>query len=64
MVIKIFILFGKTIMDTLSLIVKKMHFRKEQSEFKTYRNASRWAIRNIFSLKVQSFKVQKLEKAY
>ena len=51
-------------MDTLSLIVKKMHFRKEQSEFKTYRNASRWAIRNIFSLKVQSFKVQKLEKAY
>ena len=51
-------------MDTLSLIVKKMRFRKEQSELKTYRNAYRWAIRNISSLKVQPFKVQKLEKAY
>tara|TARA_A100001015_G_C14775267_1_gene626930 strand:- start:658 stop:810 length:153 start_codon:yes stop_codon:yes gene_type:complete len=50
-------------MDVLYLIVKKMRFRKEQSEFKTYRNAYRWAIRNISSLKVQSFKVQKLEKA-
>ena len=51
-------------MDTLYLIVKKMLLRKEQSEFKTYRNAYRWAIRNISSLKVQSFKIQKLEKAY
>ena len=51
-------------MDTLWSIAKKMRFRKEQGEFKTYRNAYRWATRNISSSKFQSLTVQKLENAY
>ena len=51
-------------MDTLWLIANKMRFRKEQGEFKTYRDAYRWALRNISSSKVQSLTVKKLEKAY
>ena len=51
-------------MDTLWVIASKMRFRKEQGEFKTYRDAYRWAARNIPSSKVQSLTFQKLEKAY
>ena len=51
-------------MDTLWSIADKMRFRKEQGEFKTYRNAYRWATRNISSSKVQALTVQKLERAY
>ncbi len=51
-------------MDTLWSIANKMRFRKEQGEFKTYRNAYRWATRNISSSKVQPLTVQKLERAY
>ena len=51
-------------MDTLWSIANKMRFRKEQGEFKTYRNAYRWATRNISSSKVQTLTVQKLERAY
>ena len=51
-------------MDTLWSIANKMRFRKEQGEFNTYRNAYRWATRNISSSKVQTLTVQKLERAY
>ena len=51
-------------MDTLWVIASKMRFRKEQGEFKTYRDAYRWAARNIPSSKVQFLTFQKLEKAY
>jgi len=51
-------------MDTLWVIAKKMRLKKEQGEFKTYRDAYRWAARNIPSSKVQSLTFQKLEKAY
>ena len=51
-------------MDTLWSIAIKMRFRKERGEFKTYRDAYRWATRNISSSKVQSLTVQKLERAY
>ena len=51
-------------MDTLWTIAKKMRLRKEQGEFKTYRDAYRWAARNIPSSKVQPLTFQKLEKAY
>ena len=51
-------------MDTLWAIADKMHFRKEQGEFKTYRDAYRWAAINIPSAKVQPLTFQKLEKAY
>ena len=51
-------------MNTLLSIAKKMRFRKEQGEFKTYRDAYRWAITNISSPQVQSLTVQKLERAY
>ena len=51
-------------MDTLFSIATKMRFRKEHGEFKTYRDAYRWATRNISSSKVQSLTVQKLERAY
>ena len=51
-------------MDTLWEIADKMRFRKEQGEFKTYRDAYRWAAINIPSSKVQPLTFQKLEKAY
>ena len=51
-------------MDTLWSIANRMRFRKEQGEFKSYRDAYRWAKRNISSSKVQSLTVQKLERAY
>ena len=41
-----------------------MRFRKEQGEFKTYRDASRWAAIKIPSSKVQPLTFQKLEIAY
>ena len=50
-------------MDALWIIAKKMRFRREQGEFKTYRDAYKWAVKNIASLKVQHMTVQKLEKA-
>ena len=34
-------------MDTLWVIAKKMRLKKEQGEFKTYRDAYRWAAINI-----------------
>ena len=49
-------------MDTLWAIADKMRFRKEQGEFKTYRDAYRWASIYIPSLKVQPLTFQKLEK--
>ena len=51
-------------MDALCIIAIKMRFRKDQGEFKTYRYAYKWAVKNITSSKVQPMKVQKLEKAY
>ena len=51
-------------MDTLWIIAKKMRLKKEQGEFKTYRDAYRWAAINIPSSKVQSLTFQKLENAY
>ena len=51
-------------MDALWIIANKMRFRKEQGEFKTYRDAYKWAVKNITSSKVQPITVQKLEKAY
>ena len=51
-------------MDTLWAIANKMRFRKEQGEFKTYRDAYRWAAENIPPSKVQPLTFQKLEKAY
>ena len=51
-------------MDTLWVIAKKMRLKKEQGEFKTYRDAYRWVARNIPLSKVHSLTFQKLEKAY
>ena len=51
-------------MDTLWAIANKMRFKKEQGEFKTYRDAYRWAAENIPPSKVQPLTFQKLEKAY
>ena len=51
-------------MGTLWVIAKKMRLKKEQGEFKTYRDAYRWAAINIPSSKVQPLTFQKLEKAY
>ena len=51
-------------MHALWRIANKMRFRKEQGEFKTYRDAYKWAVKNITSSKVQPIKVQKPEKAY
>ena len=51
-------------MDTLWSIAYKMRFRKEQGQFKTYRDAYRWAAINIPSSKVQPLTFQKLEKEY
>ena len=50
-------------MDALWVIANKMRLRKEQGEFKTYRDAYKWALKNIFSSKVQFLTIQKLEKA-
>ena len=41
-----------------------MRFRKEQGEFKTYRDAYRWATKNISSSKVEPLSIRKLERAY
>ena len=51
-------------MDTLWSIAIKMRFRKERGEFKTYRDAYRWAERYVSSSKVQSLTFQNLERAY
>ena len=45
-------------MDTLWIIANKMRFRKEQGEFKTYRDAYKWAVKNISSSNVQSMMVK------
>ena len=51
-------------MYALWIIANKMRFRKEQGEFKTYRDAYKWAVKNIVSSNVQRTTVRKLEKAY
>ena len=51
-------------MDTLWAIADKMRSRKEQGEFKTYRDAYRWAAINIPSSKVQPRTFRKLGKGY
>ena len=51
-------------MDTLGSIAKEVRFRKEKGEFKTYRDAYRWAVKNIHSPEVGVLTVQKLERAY
>ena len=51
-------------MDTLWAIADKMRSRKEQGEFKTYRDAYRLGAINIPSSTVQPLTFQKLEKAY
>ena len=50
-------------MDALWIIANKMRLRKEQGEFKIYRDAYKWAVKNIASSKVQHMTFQKLEKA-
>ena len=50
-------------MDALWIIANRMRLRKEKGEFKIYRDAYKWAVKNIASLKVQHMTVQKLEKA-
>jgi len=34
-------------LESLQSIAKKMRHRKERGEFKTYRDAYRWAVKNI-----------------
>ncbi len=51
-------------MDALWIIANKMRLRKEQGEFKTYRDAYKWAVKNIASSNVQPITVRMLEKAY
>ena len=51
-------------MRPLWLIADKMRFRKDEGEFKTYRDAYRWATKNLSTLKGPSLTVQKLESAY
>ena len=51
-------------MDTLWLIADKMRLRKEKGEFRTYRDAYRWATNNILSSKAKPLTVKKLERAY
>ena len=55
---------GIVILDTLGSIAKELRFRKEKGEFKTYRDAYRWAVKNIHSRGVEILTVQRLEKAY
>ncbi len=55
---------GIVILDTLGSIAKELRFRKEKGEFKTYRDAYRWAVKNIHSRGVGVLTVQRLEKAY
>ena len=50
-------------MDTLQSIAKKMRFRKEKGEFKTYREAYRWAVKYIPFSEVDLLTVKKLERA-
>ena len=50
-------------MDALWIIANKMRLRKEQGEFKTYRDAYKWAVKNIASSNVQSMTPRRLEKA-
>ena len=45
------------------MIANKMRLRKEQGEFKTYRDAYKWAVKNIASSNVQPMTVRRLEKA-
>ena len=52
------------ILDTLGSIAKELRFRKEEGEFKTYRDAYRWAVKNIHPRGVGILTVQRLEKAY
>ena len=51
-------------MDALWIFANKMHLRKKQGEFKTYRDVYKWAVKNIASSNAQLIMVQKLEKAY
>ena len=46
------------------MIANKMRLRKDKGEFKTCRDAYKWAVKNIASSNVQPITVQKLEKAY
>ena len=50
-------------MDALWIIANKMRLRKEEGEFKIYRDTYRWAVKNRASSKVQHMTFQKLEKA-
>ena len=51
-------------MDIFWAIANKMRFREQKGEFKTYRDAYRWAAINRPSSKVQLLTFQMLEKAY
>ena len=46
-------------MDTLWAIADKMRFRKEQGEFKTYRDANRWAAIKYTLIKSSTFDISK-----
>ena len=48
--------------EYLAVNCKKNALRKDQGEFKTYRDAYRWAITNISSPQVQSLTVQSLKE--
>ena len=51
-------------MESLQSIAKKMRFRKERGEFKTYRDAYRWAVKNMSTLKIKNLDFKRLERAY
>ena len=51
-------------MESLQSIAKKMRFRKQRGEFKTYRDAYRWAVKNMYILKVHNLDFKSLERAY
>ena len=51
-------------MDSLWMIANKMRLRKDKGEFKTCRDAYKWAVKNISSSNLQSMTVKQLEKAY
>tara|TARA_B100000575_G_C23062558_1_gene611765 strand:- start:807 stop:1163 length:357 start_codon:yes stop_codon:yes gene_type:complete len=55
---------GIVILDNLGSVAKELRFRKEKGEFKTYRDAYRWAVKNIHSRGLGVLTVQRLEKAY
>tara|TARA_B100000575_G_C22533994_1_gene343801 strand:- start:307 stop:465 length:159 start_codon:yes stop_codon:yes gene_type:complete len=50
------------ILNALWVIANNIRLRKEQGEFKTFRDAYKRAVINISSSKVRFLTVQKLEK--